>query len=110
VDQILLNLAHNALKHGPPGSQVVIRARRRESRIRIEVVDSGPGIAPEHQERLFERFYRVDTARSRQTGGTGLGLAIVKTLVDAMHGTTGMEPNQPRGSIFWVQLPAADQP
>jgi signal transduction histidine kinase len=89
---------------------VVIRARRRESDIRIEVVDSGPGIAPEHRERLFERFYRVDTARSRQTGGTGLGLAIVKTLVEAMKGTAGMEPNQPRGSVFWVQLPAAEGP
>jgi two-component system phosphate regulon sensor histidine kinase PhoR len=108
LDQILLNLADNALKYAPSGSRVLIRGSRREAGLRIEVVDSGPGIPPEHRERLFERFYRVDTARSRQTGGTGLGLAIVKTLAQAMHGTTGMEPNQPQGAIFWVQLPAAD--
>ena len=108
LDQILLNLADNALKYGPPGSRVLIRARRRDPGLRIEVIDSGPGVPPEHRERLFERFYRVDTARSRQSGGTGLGLAIVKTLAEAMHGITGMEPNRPQGSIFWVQLPAAD--
>ncbi len=108
LDQILLNLTDNALKYAPPDSRVLIRAGRRDAGLLIEVVDSGPGIPLEHRERLFERFYRVDTARSRQSGGTGLGLAIVKTLVEAMHGTTGMTPNQPQGSIFWVQLPAAE--
>lgn len=108
LDQILLNLIENALKYSPADSCVRICAARDETEVRVEVADNGPGIAPEHRTRLFERFYRVDTARSRQNGGTGLGLAIVKTLAEAMHGSTGMEPNQPRGSIFWVRLPAAD--
>ena len=64
IGQILLNLADNALKYAPSGSRVLIRGSRREAGLRIEVVDSGPGIPPEHRERLFERFYRVDGARS----------------------------------------------
>ena len=74
--------------------------------MRIEVRDDGPGIADKHRERVFERFYRADPSRSREAGGTGLGLSIVKHLVESMGGEVGVEPNAPRGSIFWL----ADSP
>ena len=84
-----------------------MRAVTREDRVRIEVQDDGPGVPPEHRARLFERFYRVDPGRSKEMGGTGLGLAIVKHLVGAMNGEVGMEPAEPSGSVFWVDLPKA---
>ena len=84
-----------------------VEARAVGETIRIEVRDDGPGIAPKHRERVFERFYRADPSRSRAAGGTGLGLSIVKHLVESMHGEVGVEPNVPRGSIFWLRLPRA---
>ena len=83
----------------------MIRGSVEPGHVRIEVADDGPGIAPHHRDRIFERFYRVDTGRSRDEGGTGLGLAIVKHLALAMHGEVGVEAATPRGSIFWVTLP-----
>ena len=78
--------------------------------VRIEVEDFGAGIANEHLDRIFERFYRVDRSRSRELGGTGLGLAIVKHLVEAMEGSVGVVANEPRGSRFWVSLPSVAAP
>ena len=75
----------------------------------LEVIDSGPGIPYEHQQRVFERFYRVDKARSRELGGTGLGLAIVKHLVQTFSGSVGVESQPGDGSRFFVRLPAASQ-
>jgi two-component system phosphate regulon sensor histidine kinase PhoR len=71
----------------------------------LSVVDSGPGIEPRHQSRIFERFYRADEGRSRELGGTGLGLAIVKHLSQAMGGEVGLESSR-NGSRFWVRLPS----
>ena len=76
----------NAIAYSPPGSPVSISRRRRGSNIEIAVTDRGIGIAREHQERVFERFFRVDKARSRATGGTGLGLAIVKHIAANHNG------------------------
>jgi two-component system, OmpR family, phosphate regulon sensor histidine kinase PhoR len=73
--------------------------------VRLEVRDDGTGIAPRHRERIFERFYRVDPGRSRDMGGTGLGLSIVKHLAESMGGSVGVDGNEPRGSVFWVELP-----
>jgi two-component system phosphate regulon sensor histidine kinase PhoR len=73
--------------------------------LRAEIADSGPGIEPRHLPRLFERFYRVDSGRSRDMGGTGLGLSIVKHLVEAMGGTIGVESIPGRGATFWFTLP-----
>ena len=105
LDQIILNLLDNAVKYMLTGGHLSIRGVAQTGHVRIEVADDGPGIAPHHRDRIFERFYRVDTGRSRDQGGTGLGLAIVKHLALAMHGEVGVEAATPRGSIFWVTLP-----
>ncbi len=110
LDQILVNLIDNGVKYTQADGHVWIEAREIDSdRVRIEVRDDGPGIADKHRERVFERFYRADPSRSREAGGTGLGLSIVKHLVESMGGAVGVEPNAPRGSIFWLQLPRAAQ-
>jgi two-component system phosphate regulon sensor histidine kinase PhoR len=106
VDQVLSNLVVNAVKYADAGGSIRIEADAKKGWVKVMVADEGPGIAPEHRERVFERFYRIDKGRSRETGGTGLGLAIVKHLTLAMGGTVGVEPREPRGSTFWVRLPA----
>jgi two-component system phosphate regulon sensor histidine kinase PhoR len=107
LDQILVNLIDNGVKYARPDGRVWVEAREVGDTVRIEVRDDGPGIAAKHRERVFERFYRADQSRSRDAGGTGLGLSIVKHLVESMGGEVGVEPNAPRGSIFWLQLPRA---
>ena len=105
LDLIILNLLDNAVKYALAGGHLSIRGSAQSEYVRIEVADDGPGIAPHHRDRIFERFYRVDTGRSRHEGGTGLGLAIVKHLALAMHGEVGVAAATSRGSIFWVTLP-----
>lgn len=107
LDQILVNYLDNAIKYTPSGGRVLVSAHVEDTRVRIDVTDDGPGIAPQHRKRIFERFYRVDPGRSRDVGGTGLGLSIVKHLADALDGDAGMEPARPHGSTFWVALPRA---
>jgi two-component system phosphate regulon sensor histidine kinase PhoR len=107
LDQILVNLIDNGVKYTRAEGRVWVEARELGDAVRIEVRDDGPGIADKHRERVFERFYRADSSRSREAGGTGLGLSIVKHLVESMGGQVGVEPNSPRGSIFWLRLPKA---
>ena len=108
MEQVLVNLLENALKYTPDGQRIEVgTARRGRDRVRIYVADTGPGIPEQHRSRIFERFYRVDSGRSREVGGTGLGLAIVKHLAEAMKGDVGVEANQPTGSVFWLELPEA---
>jgi two-component system phosphate regulon sensor histidine kinase PhoR len=107
LEQILTNLVENAVKYCPMSAAIAVRARLSDGLARVEVVDTGPGIEPRHQPRLFERFYRVDGGRSRDMGGTGLGLSIVKHLVEAMKGDVGVESTPGRGSLFWFTLPFA---
>jgi len=107
LEQVLTNLVQNAVRYSDDGGHVELAAEIQGDAVRIEVRDDGPGIAAEHRSRVFERFYRVDSGRSRRTGGTGLGLSIVKHLVDAMGGEVGVEPRTPRGSIFWLTVPRA---
>jgi len=109
LDQILVNLIDNGVKYTRAEGHVWVEAREVGESVRIEVRDDGPGIADKHRERVFERFYRADPSRSREAGGTGLGLSIVKHLVESMGGEVGVEPNAPRGSIFWLRLPSAAQ-
>jgi two-component system phosphate regulon sensor histidine kinase PhoR len=107
LEQVLCNLLDNAVKYCPAGSSVTVRAEVENGKVRVRVADDGPGIAPEHLGRLFERFYRVDAGRSRDLGGTGLGLSIVKHLVEAMGGAVGVESTPGRGTTFWFSLPHA---
>ena len=110
LDQILVNLIDNGVKYTQAEGHVWVQAKELDQTIRIEVRDDGPGISDKHRARVFERFYRADPSRSREAGGTGLGLSIVKHLVESMGGEVGVEPNTPRGSIFWLQLPRATKP
>jgi two-component system phosphate regulon sensor histidine kinase PhoR len=110
LEQVFTNLLDNAIKYCPQGASIRLRARPADGGLRIEVADTGPGIEPRHQPRLFERFYRVDSGRSRDMGGTGLGLSIVKHLIEAMSGAIGVESTPGRGATFWFTLPAAEPP
>ncbi len=108
--QILNNLVDNALKYTPAGGTIHVRWREETPQAIIEVSDTGPGIDPVHHARLFERFYRVDKARSRELGGTGLGLAIVKHLCHSLDGAISIESTPGRGSTFRVEIPLAPTP
>ncbi|HEB54217.1 MAG TPA: PAS domain-containing protein [bacterium] len=103
--QIVGNLIDNALKYTPERGVVTVRLSVRAGRIRLEVADTGIGLSPSDQERIFERFYRVDRARSRELGGTGLGLSIVKNTVRNLGGAVGVDSELGVGSRFWVELP-----
>jgi two-component system phosphate regulon sensor histidine kinase PhoR len=108
LEQALVNLLDNAIKFNRPGGEVRIEAGPApEGKIRISVSDSGIGIPSEHLPRVFERFYRVDKARSRELGGTGLGLSIVKHVVERMGGSVSVESRLGKGSKFMIELPAA---
>jgi len=106
LEQVLVNLLDNAVKFTPQGGRVTLLADGGGPFAVLSVIDSGPGIEPRHRERIFERFYRVDMGRSRESGGTGLGLSIVKHLVQAQGGQVGVESGR-GGSRFWVRLPVA---
>jgi len=106
--QVLNNLLDNGLKYTPPGGTVRLSCHQEGSMAVIDVADSGPGIAPEHHDRLFERFYRVDKARSRELGGTGLGLAIVKHMCEEMGGNVSVISTLGKGSTFRVQIPLSN--
>ena len=106
VEQILGNLVSNGLRHTPPGESVEIKVVRVEGQIVFSVTDKGEGIPPLHLPRLFERFHRVDRARSRGSGGAGLGLAIVKTLVQALGGVVEVTSELGKGSAFTCRFPA----
>jgi two-component system phosphate regulon sensor histidine kinase PhoR len=108
LDQVLVNLLDNAIKYSFEGGAIDVTATFENGQVRIIVSDDGPGIQERHRARVFERFYRVDTGRSRALGGTGLGLSIVKHLVVLMQGTVGVDAVQPHGSSFWVTLPRAE--
>lgn len=111
IHQVFSNLIDNALKYAASGGRLVLGARRVGRGVEFYVRDFGPGIPFEHLPRLFERFYRVDRARSRESGGTGLGLAIAKHIVLAHDGTIRAESELNHGSVFLFTLPlASDSP
>jgi two-component system phosphate regulon sensor histidine kinase PhoR len=105
--QIAGNLLDNAIKYTPSGGLVELRVVPGRNEVLIEVADTGIGIEPRHQDRIFERFYRVDKARSRELGGTGLGLSIVKHQVLALEGSISLSSTPGHGSTFRVRLPLA---
>jgi two-component system phosphate regulon sensor histidine kinase PhoR len=107
MNQVFGNLIENAVKYGKSGKRILVGGRLLENEVEFFVQDFGPGIASEHLERIFERFYRVDKARSRDSGGTGLGLAIVKHIVEAHGGRIWAESELGSGSAFHFTLPLA---
>ncbi|MDB5099485.1 MAG: hypothetical protein JWM80_3906 [Cyanobacteria bacterium RYN_339] len=106
VAQVLVNLLGNAIKFTPAGGTIIVRATRRDGRIRCEVQDTGIGIAPGDIPRLFQRFTQLDSSNTRRAGGTGLGLSISKALVEAHGGQIGVQSELGKGSMFWFELPA----
>ncbi len=107
IRQVVSNLLDNAIKYGRAGGRTtVVGSNLDDGRLEISVADDGPGIPKDAQERIFERFYRVDKARSREQGGTGLGLAIVKHVIQAHGGEVRVESEQGVGSKFIIVLPA----
>ena len=105
---MLLILIDNAIKHTPPGGRVDVRVEREGSFGLLRVADTGSGIAPEHLPRIFDRFYRIDTARSRMRGGTGLGLSIARMLVNAHGGELSLTSKLGAGTTATVRLPLID--
>ncbi|WP_139491698.1 two-component system histidine kinase PnpS [Brevibacillus dissolubilis] len=105
LQQILLNLLVNAIAYTPDGGMIQVELRQDPKHVHIEVRDSGIGIPEKDISRIFERFYRVDKARARDSGGTGLGLAIVKHLVENLHGEISVKSKEGEGSRFTVSLP-----
>ncbi|MBV8487731.1 MAG: heavy metal sensor histidine kinase [Planctomycetaceae bacterium] len=108
--RLLFNLLENAIKFTPDGGRIDVRVESRKEQACIAVCDSGAGIAPEHLPRIFDRFYRVDSARSRRTGGNGLGLSISKSIVEAHHGTIEVKSQPDAGTQVTVTLPAMTSP
>ncbi|MGG1947673.1 ATP-binding protein [Trinickia sp. NRRL B-1857] len=105
-EQALINLVANAIQYTPVQGEIEVRVLQSvEGGALVEVEDNGPGVASEHRERIFERFYRIDQARSRTTGGSGLGLAIARWAIELNGGTLEFEPREDNGSIFRITLP-----
>src|SRR6478736_4093274 len=108
IHQVLFNLVDNAVRFTPPGGEIRVNARPDGERVEVSVTDTGVGIQPEHLPRVFERFYRVDPARSRDDGGTGIGLAIARSIVEAHGGRIVAKSDPGHGSAFTFDLPAVE--
>ena len=107
MTQVAINLIDNAINYTPQGS-VKVNLKDEGTLVEIDVIDTGLGISSEHLPRIFERFYRIDKARSRATGGTGLGLSIVKHIVESHGGKVSVESTLNKGSTFVVKLPVGN--
>ncbi|MDQ3811307.1 MAG: HAMP domain-containing histidine kinase, partial [Chloroflexota bacterium] len=109
VGQILRNLLSNAVTYTAAGGQIVVSAAARDGDVRVEVRDTGSGIAPEHLPNVFERFYRADPSRTRATGGAGIGLAVVKQLVEAHGGSVAITSVPGQGTCVSFTLPCPER-
>jgi PAS domain S-box-containing protein len=103
IKQVVINFVSNAVNHSPPGGQVTVTIDRTQHEAVVSVADEGPGVAREYQDKIFERFYRIQAARGRSKG-TGLGLAISKTIIEAHHGRIGVKSGPGAGAVFWFAL------
>lgn len=104
MTEIIFNLCDNAIKYNKNGGRVEVVISRQENNVVIAVKDSGIGIPPEHQARIFERFYRVDKSRSKESGGTGLGLSIVKHAVQYLNGNIDLQSSPGQGTRIQVSF------
>ena len=105
MEELLYNLCDNAIRYNNPGGSVDVQTYSREGHTNLVVKDTGIGISKEHQERIFERFYRVDKSHSKASGGTGLGLSIVKHAVQYHHGTVELHSEEGKGTTICILLP-----
>ncbi len=110
IESAIANILSNAIRHSPPGASVRIRIAHKKRHFTVTITDSGPGIAEEHLERIFERFYRVDGARSREDGGTGLGLSIARHSLRAHGGDVTVRSTPGEGARFTLSFPLNDIP
>ena len=106
IEQALVNVINNAIKYSDPNKKISINAFKQDSEIQIEIADEGFGIELKHHDRLFERFYRIDSARSRNMGGTGLGLSIVKHIIQNHNGKIEFKSTPGEGSTFKISFSA----
>lgn len=104
MSQVITNLLSNAINYSYENNKVIVRVYREDIKVNLEIQDYGIGIDKKDQKHIFERFYRVDKARSRDSGGTGLGLSITKHIVEALHGTIMVESELNKGSLFRVSF------
>jgi len=107
IKQVLINLVDNAIKYGRPAGNIWVKLTETKKRVQITVTDDGPGIAAEHQTRIFERFYRIDKSRSRENGGSGLGLAISKHILEAHRSSIELTSKLNQGTSMWFRLSKA---
>jgi two-component system phosphate regulon sensor histidine kinase PhoR len=107
IRQVLINLVDNAIKYGRPSGNIWVNIEEGKNKIQVTVADDGPGIADEHQKRVFERFYRIDKSRSRDSGGSGLGLAISKHILEAHRSSIELQSEINQGTIMKFKLPKA---
>jgi signal transduction histidine kinase len=110
IHQVLFNLVDNALRFTPDGGRVTVSAVRHDGTCEVSVEDTGPGVPEEHRPYVFERFYRVDSSRSRSDGGTGIGLTIAKSVVEGHGGRIWVDRSEAGGAAFRFTLPLADEP
>ena len=107
IEETLYNLCDNAIRYNNPGGTVHVTVRPQGDKVLLKVADTGIGIPKEHQKRIFERFYRVDKARSRAMGGTGLGLSIAKQIIEVHGGSILAQSKEGSGTTMQITLPLA---
>jgi len=108
LQQVLSNLFSNAAKFSPPGGRVEVAVRRIHDKVRVEVIDQGPGVPEEFRSRMFQKFSQADSSDTRQKGGTGLGLAISKEIIERMQGEIGFDSTEGQGACFYFELPVCE--